>query len=114
MTDPERTDEPGAADVSFELAWDRRTVPVEAIDRALYALADQVTGVVTDEGDRLRLVAYCRVPGTNVDELAHRLRQEVTDQALRVRIAERTAPIRNLVFALAYSRAGLVEQDDDR
>lgn len=42
------------------------------------------------------------------------MRQEVTDQTLRVRIAERTDPIRNLVFALAFSRSGLTDADGAR
>jgi hypothetical protein len=41
-------------------------------------------------------------------DLAHMLRAEVIDQTLRVRIARETEPIRNLVFALAFSRTGLV------
>jgi His-Xaa-Ser system protein HxsD len=110
MTDPEQVAETPITDVSFALQWDKRTVPLEAIERAAYALADQVTGVVTDAEEGWRLDVYCRAPGADLDQLAHRLRQEVNDQALRLKIAERTEPIRNLVFALAYSRSGLVER----
>jgi hypothetical protein len=35
----------------------------------------------------------------------------VNDQILRVRIAKDTEPLRNLVFALAFSQTGLVEAD---
>jgi hypothetical protein len=36
---------------------------------------------------------------------------EVNDQILRMRIAKETEPLRNLVFALAFSQTGLVEGD---
>ena len=43
------------------------------------------------------------------DELKHRFRAEVNDQILRARIAKETEPLRNLVFALAFSQTGLIE-----
>ena len=45
--------------------------------------------------------------------LKHRFRAEVNDQILRVRIAKETEPLRNLVFALAFSRTGLAEADTE-
>jgi hypothetical protein len=36
----------------------------------------------------------------------------VNDQILRVRIARETEPLRNLVFALAFSQTGLVEAEE--
>jgi His-Xaa-Ser system protein HxsD len=94
---------------TFDLSWDKATVPLEAVERALYALADQLTGAVVDEGASWCLTAHPREPHADVAALGHRLRQEVNDQTLRVRIAERTDPVRNLVFALAFSRSGLIE-----
>jgi hypothetical protein len=56
-----------------------------------------------------RLTVYPRTPAADGDtDLPHLIRQTVNDQSLRVRIAERTEPLRNLVFALAFSRSGLV------
>lgn len=96
-------------ETQFRLEWDARAVPIEALDRALYALADRVTGVVEVDGARLAMRYYAR--GTTVDRIAleHAIRAEVNDQTLRLRIAERSDPIRNLVFALAFSKSGLVE-----
>ena len=37
----------------------------------------------------------------------------MNDQILRVRIAKETEPLRNLVFALAFSQTGLIEGDDE-
>ena len=43
---------------------------------------------------------FPRRAGLDEDELKHRIRTEVIDQALRLRIAKETEPIRNLIFAL--------------
>ena len=45
-------------------------------------------------------------------ELSHRIRAEVIDQALRLRIAAQTEPLRNLIFALAFSQTGLAEAEE--
>ena len=54
---------------------------------------------------------FPREGDTTDDELKHRFRAEVNDQILRLRIAKETEPLRNLVFALAFSRTGLIEGD---
>lgn len=94
---------------AFVMSWDKVTTPLEAIERASYALADQFSGAVSDGGSSWALSVHPRSARANIEALEHRVRQEVNDQALRVRIAERTDPIRNLVFALAFSRSGLTQ-----
>ena len=89
----------------IEMSWAKSTTPLEAIERALYALADQLSGATTDDGDDWEVLIHPRSASANRDGLAHQMRQEVTDHTLRLRIAERTDPIRNLVFALAFSRS---------
>jgi His-Xaa-Ser system protein HxsD len=103
-----------AASPDLVLQFDKSTVPIEAIERALYALADQLTGTIVAEAGCWAVSAYARSELPDGTDLAHRVRQEVNDQTLRVRIAERTDPLRNLVFALAFSRSGLVQQDADQ
>lgn len=95
----------------LELSWDKHTVPLEALERAMYALAQQLSGTISDAGDRWATEIYPRSPAGDLASLAHRIRQEVTDQALRLKVAEQGAAIRNLVFALAFSRTGLVAED---
>lgn len=98
---------------SFQSEWPKTVVPLEALERALYALADRATGSIED-GDAVWIVRLeSRSAKTELSSLRHALRQEVNDQTLRVKIAERTDPIRNLVFALAFSRSGLVESPTD-
>jgi His-Xaa-Ser system protein HxsD len=91
----------------IEMSWQKATVPLEAIERALYALAVQLSGEVGDAGDVWVVLVHPRSTNADRESLAHQMRQAVTDQVLRVRIAERTDPVRNLVFALAFSRSGL-------
>jgi His-Xaa-Ser system protein HxsD len=94
-------------EMSIEMSWDKATTPLEAVERALYAMADQVSGTVADSADGWLLTAHARSSHADPDRLRHELRQSVTDFALRLRIAERTDPIRNLVFAVAFTRTGL-------
>lgn len=93
------------------VTWPKDVTPAEVIERALYALADTVSGVIDGDGDVWELTAYPKSEHADRDAIGHRLREEVTDQSLRLRIAERTDPIRNLVFALAFSRSGLTSAD---
>jgi His-Xaa-Ser system protein HxsD len=92
--------------VLITMSWAKSTTPLEAIERALYALADQVSGTTADREPDWEVSIHPRSETADRERLEHQLRQEVTDQTLRVRIAERTDPIRNLVFALAFSRSG--------
>lgn len=89
--------------------WTKTTVPLEALERALYALADRATGAIRDGGDVWKVDLHARVQVNDVDALTHTFRQEVNDQTLRLSIATRTDSVRNLIFALAFSRSGLVE-----
>lgn len=93
------------------VCWPKEVTPVEAIERALYTMAGTVSGVVESNGDVWEVTAYPKSERADRDAICHRLREEVTDQSLRLRIAERTDPIRNLVFALAFSRSGLTSAD---
>lgn len=105
MTEP-------VATALIEMLWSKATTPLEAIERALYAMADQVSGTTSEAGEDWRVAIYPRSGIASQDRLEHLVRQEVTDQTLRVRIAERTDPIRNLVFAVAFSRSGLASDSD--
>ena len=39
------------------------------------------------------------------------MRAEVNDQTLRLRIAQETEPLRNLIFALAFAQTGLTDDE---
>jgi His-Xaa-Ser system protein HxsD len=97
----------GAAGIT--LAFDQATVDLDALQRSAYAVAAEMTVDIRVSGTEYACTLFPRGKDTTDDELKHRFRVEVNDQILRVRIAKETEPLRNLVFALAFSQTGLVE-----
>ena len=91
------------------LAFDQATVDLDALQRAVYAVAAEMTVDIRVGGADYVCTLFPRAPDAAGDELRHRFRAEVNDQVLRVRIAKQTEPLRNLVFALAFSQTGLAE-----
>ena len=91
------------------LVFDQATVDLDALQRSVYALAAEMTADVRISGGDYVCTLYPRGQDIADDELKHRFRAEVNDQVLRVRIAKETEPLRNLVFALAFSQTGLSE-----
>jgi His-Xaa-Ser system protein HxsD len=94
-----------------EVSFDRATVDLDALQRAAYAVADAMSVDITVSGDRFICTMYPRDHGADPSVLAHRMRTEVVDQTLRLRIAAETEPLRNLIFALAFSKTGLTEDE---
>jgi His-Xaa-Ser system protein HxsD len=91
------------------LVFDQATVDLDALQRSVYALAAELTADIRREGEDYACTLYPRGQDITDDELRHRFRAEVNDQVLRARIARETEPLRNLVFALAFSQTGLSE-----
>jgi len=100
----------GAAEVT--LAFDQATVDLDALQRSAYAMAAEMTVDIRVCGADYVCTLFPRKSDTPEDELKHRFRAEVNDQILRVRIAKETEPLRNLVFALAFSQTGLVHPEE--
>jgi His-Xaa-Ser system protein HxsD len=98
-----------AVPLSMDSQWDKLTVPLEAIERALYSLADRATGSIREETRDWVVTLVPRSAKIDLASLGHALRQEINDQTLRVKIASRTDSVRSLIFALAFSRSGLIE-----
>jgi His-Xaa-Ser system protein HxsD len=99
----------GAAEIT--LVFDQATVDLDALQRSVYAVAAEMTVDIRVCDVNYVCTLFPRKPGTTDDELRHRFRAEVNDQILRVRIAKETEPLRNLVFALAFSQTGLAEAE---
>lgn len=91
------------------LAFDQATVDLDALQRAAYAVAAEMTVDIRVCGADYACALFPRTRDATEDELKHRFRAEVNDQILRARIAKETEPLRNLVFALAFSQTGLVD-----
>ena len=102
-----------AAGVGAEimLVFDQATVDLDALQRAVYAVAAEMTVDIRVCGPDYVCTLFPRAQGVTDEALKHRFRAEVNDQVLRVRIAKQTEPLRNLVFALAFSQTGLAEGD---
>lgn len=92
---------------AVEISFDRSTTELDALQQAAYAVADLMTVDIRASGTEYVCALFPRRAGLAGDELRHRIRAEVIDQALRLRIAKETEPIRNLIFALAFSETGL-------
>ena len=96
---------------AITLAFDQATVELDALQRSAYAVAAEMTVDIRVRGADYLCTLFPRRQDTTGDELKHRFRTEVNDQILRVRIAKETEPLRNLVFALAFSQTGLAEAE---
>jgi His-Xaa-Ser system protein HxsD len=94
-----------------EITFDQATVGLDALQRAAYALTNLMTVDIGTSGDRYVCRLFPRHPAADAHELGHRMRAEVIDQTLRTRIAAETEPLRNLIFALAFSQTGLAEDE---
>ena len=93
------------------LTFDQATVDLDALQRSVYAVAAEMTADIRVCGADYVCTLFPRKQGAAGEELRHRFRAEVNDQILRARIAKETEPLRNLVFALAFSQTGLAETE---
>lgn len=105
------TGDGGTGTAEITLAFDRLTVDLDALQRSAYAVAAEMTVDIRVCGADYVCALFPRGRDAIDEELKHRFRVEVNDQILRVRIAKETEPLRNLVFALAFSQTGLVEAE---
>ena len=97
-------------DNTLIVRFDRRTITLDALQRAAYALAKAMTVDIRVDGNDFA----CAVLTATSDDwtaVEERFRREVFDQALRVRIGQETEQVRNLIFAVAFSRTGLINTD---
>lgn len=89
------------------LEFDSATVELDALQRAVYALAREMTVDIRKSGTSWRCEIHPE-PGADAARLPARLRREVNDQTLRLQIAAETESVRNVIFAVAFSRTGLI------
>jgi His-Xaa-Ser system protein HxsD len=107
----EMADTDAAGDAEITLAFDRVTVDLDALQRSAYAVAAEMTVDIHAYGTEYVCTLFPRKSHSDGEELRHRFRAEVNDQVLRMRIAKETEPLRNLVFALAFSQTGLADPE---
>lgn len=90
------------------LEFDSAVFSLETIKRALYRFADWCS-FDFQAGSDGKISIIIRPRAGSVEDLVHRIRNEVLDQDLRARIAEETSNIRTLILANAFSKTGLIE-----
>lgn len=89
---------------------------IEAIKRVVYKFADRaaILLIPTDKPDFINL-SIKRLSKSDesqaLDILIDEIKSELLDQDLREIIKRETAPLRNVIFAHAFSRTKLVEQN---
>jgi His-Xaa-Ser system protein HxsD len=101
----------GGSAREITLVFDQAAVDLDALQRSAYAVAANMTVDIRLSGMDYVCTLFARHPGAD-DQLKHQFRAEVNDQILRARIAKETEPLRNLVFALAFSQTGLASAGD--
>ena len=102
----------GGSAGEITLIFDQATVDLHALQRSAYAVAAAMTVDIRVSGTDYVCTLFPRRHDVG-DEPKHRFRAEVNDQILRSRIAKETEPLRNLVFALAFSQTGLADAEDE-
>ena len=91
------------------LRFDNRVFSLPAVKKAAYKHINSFTADINLEDNEI--VCSLTFASPENEECASRLiedfKKEVLDQDLREQIKTETAPIRNLIFALAFSKTGI-------
>lgn len=98
---------PAASQVEVTVDFDSSIQSLSALDAAVYRLIGSATCQVDRAGDRYicRLVSSANPQKGAVlssDELKERFLHLVADENLRIRVAEKTEGVRNVILALAF------------
>lgn len=107
---------PAAAPTGATIEFDSSTQSLGALESAAYRLIGAATCQIERKGDRFvchlapKTSSVQREP-LNDGALRERFLELVTDENLRLRIAEKTEGIRNVVLALAFG--SLVSSQND-
>ncbi len=113
---PQAVKLPGAPPVELAVDFDSSIQSLAALDAAAYRLIGTATCRINQVGDRF----VCRLsPSANpqkgaalsADDLKERFLNLVTDENLRIRVAEKTEGVRNVILALAFGSLAATQKD---
>ena len=92
------------------LRFDNRVFSLPAVKKSAYKYINSFTTDINLEGNEIVCALTFASPANEVRSarLVEEFKKEVLDQDLREQIKVETAPIRNLIFALAFSKTGMV------
>jgi len=102
-----------STDRGLTITFDKDVFSVETVKKAAYKYLDRVSIEFQSDGQLLRcFLSFTPETSTiDMDKTVRDIKSEVLDQDLRERIQTETAPIRNLILAHAFSRTGLIADD---
>src|ERR1700722_2801854 len=107
---------PAPSPVEIVVDFDSSIQGVGALDSAAYRLIGTATCQIDRVGDRY----VCRVPPSaslqkreslSGDDLRERFLNLVSDENLRIRVAEKTEGVRNVILALAFGSLAADQKD---
>lgn len=97
----------------IEIRFDSRLYSGDAIKRALYRFTDRFAGDIRQAGDAfvctLQFSADKSDVTRNLDIM--NFKKDVLDQDLREKIRSETESVRNLILAHAFSKTGLIANE---
>ena len=98
---------------SKEIIFDSRVFSVEAVKNAAYRLSNTLDCEIRLEEHQIICTARPLSASSSeaIEDALRRLRREVIDHDLRLRIRTDTEATRNLILALAFSRTGIIPSE---
>jgi len=95
------------------IRFDSRVFSLPAVKKAAYKYANSFAADINLEENEIvcALTLTPPVEETLSSTLIEEFKKEVLDQDLREQIKTETEPIRNLIFALAFSKTGIVSNE---
>jgi His-Xaa-Ser system protein HxsD len=113
---PPAANRPAASSIKADVDFDTSIQSLSALDAAAYRLIGTATCQIDRAGDRYlcRLVSSANPQKGAVlssDELKERFLNLVADENLRIRVAEKTEGIRNVILALAFGALAAHKND---
>ncbi len=104
----------GGSPVRQLLTFDGSMHSADAIQRAAYKFSDRLSCELAVEDTVICCTLYLSKEAPEVLQATIAdFRNEVLDQTLRERIRDETQEARNLILALAFSKTGLVDNEDE-
>ena len=98
---------------SHVVSFDARVFSLAAVKKAAYRYIHEFAADISISGDEIKCVLLMteRADEQRTRCIVSEFRKEALDQDLRERLRAETEPVRNLILAHAFSRTGLVANE---
>ena len=99
--------------MKIDVTFDPEVFSLDAVKTACYKFLDRFTSDIELRDGKIlcRLIFDAKFPEARVSAEVDNLKKEVLDQDLRLKLKTETEPIRNLIFAHAFSKTGLIADE---